>query len=84
MSGQTTISLSTYAELSVRVGRESVCIIVLESVGAMLSFCMFNHKPAQIFMGDLGSCALGGMLAVLSICLHREWSLLCIGIIYEL
>ncbi len=33
-------------------------------------------------MGDVGSLALGGMLAVVALMLHREWSLLLIGIIF--
>ena len=82
VAGQTTISFATYAVIAVREGRVDVLIICLVTVGAMLGFLMFNHKPAQIFMGDLGSLALGGMLTVVAILLHREWSLLLIGIIY--
>ena len=33
-------------------------------------------------MGDVGSLALGGMLAAISISLHQEWTLLLIGIVY--
>ena len=33
-------------------------------------------------MGDVGSLALGGMLAAISMALHQEWTLLIIGIIY--
>lgn len=33
-------------------------------------------------MGDVGSLALGGMLAVIALLLHREWSLLLIGIVF--
>lgn len=35
-------------------------------------------------MGDVGSLALGGMLAVISIALHQEWTLLLIGLVYVL
>ncbi|MCB8611595.1 phospho-N-acetylmuramoyl-pentapeptide-transferase, partial [Faecalibacillus faecis] len=45
-------------------------------------FFVFNHKPAKIFMGDVGSLALGGMLAALSMALHVEWTLLLIGLVY--
>ncbi|MEN2364675.1 phospho-N-acetylmuramoyl-pentapeptide-transferase [Lacticaseibacillus paracasei] len=82
VAGQTTISFGTYAIIAAHDGRTDVLIVCLVTIGAMLGFLMFNHKPAQIFMGDLGSLALGGMLAVVAILLHREWSLLLIGIIY--
>ena len=52
--------------------------------GAILGFFIFNHKPAKIFMGDVGSLALGAMLATISIALHQEWTLLIIGIVYVL
>lgn len=35
-------------------------------------------------MGDVGSLALGGMLAAISILLHQEWTLLLIGLVYVL
>ena len=54
----------------------------LSMIGALLGFFVFNHKPAKIFMGDVGSLALGGMLAALSMALHVEWTLLLIGLVY--
>ena len=51
-------------------------------IGALIAFLGFNHKPAKIFMGDMGSLALGGALAAVSILLHHELSLLLIGIIF--
>lgn len=51
-------------------------------IGGLLAFFIFNHKPAKIFMGDVGSLALGGMLAAISMALHQEWTLLIIGIVY--
>src|SRR5699024_1819574 len=40
------------------------------------------HKPAKIFMGDVGSLALGAGLAAMSILLNVEWTLLLIGLIF--
>ena len=48
----------------------------------MIGFFGYNHKPAKIFMGDVGSLALGGLLATISILLHQEWTLLLIGLVY--
>ena len=47
-------------------------------------FFVFNHKPAKVFMGDVGSLSLGAMLAVISIALRVEWTLLLIGVVYVL
>ena len=51
-------------------------------IGALFAFLGFNHKPAKIFMGDMGSLALGGALAAVSIMVHHEMLLLLIGIIF--
>ena len=51
-------------------------------IGALLGFLVFNHYPASIFMGDTGSLALGAGLAMNSLVLHHEWSLLLIGFVF--
>ena len=48
-------------------------------VGAGLGFLWFNCHPAQVFMGDTGSLALGGSLAVLAILIKREFLLVLVG-----
>ena len=63
-----------------KTNRYPLCAISM--IGALLGFFVYNHKPAKIFMGDVGSLALGGMLATLSMALHVEWTLLLIGIVY--
>lgn len=57
------------------------CLII---IGALLGFLMYNKKPAKIFMGDTGSLALGGMLAAISIILHKEIAFIFIGLPYIL
>ena len=42
------------------------------TVGAGLGFLWFNAYPAQVFMGDTGSLALGGILAVFSVIIRKE------------
>jgi len=46
--------------------------LALCSVGALLGFFYYNHHPAKVFMGDLGSLALGGLLAGFAICTRTE------------
>ena len=77
-----TISLTAYAVIAVVQHRFDILIVILSMIGGLLAFFIFNHEPAKIFMGDVGSLALGGMLAAISMALHQEWTLLIIGIVY--
>ena len=76
------ISLLAYALIAYKEHNFDVLVVVSSMIGALLAFFVFNHKPAKIFMGDVGSLALGGLLAAISISLHREWTLVFMGIIY--
>ena len=76
------IGLAAYAVIALEQKRFDLLIVIFSMIGGLLGFFGFNHKPAKIFMGDVGSLALGGMLAALSIALHQEWTLLLIGIVY--
>ena len=48
-------------------------------IGACLGFLWWNASPAQIFMGDTGSLALGGAIAGLSILTHTQFLAIVIG-----
>lgn len=76
------ISLVAYAIIAFVNHRYDILLMVLSVIGSLVGFFVFNHKPAKIFMGDVGSLALGGLLAMVSILLHAEWTLLFIGAIY--
>lgn len=52
--------------------------------GACLGFLWYNAHPAEIFMGDVGSLALGGCLGVLAILIKQEMLLLFVGGIFVL
>lgn len=82
VSGLGTISFGTYAIIAWRQEQLDIMLICLATIGALLGFLVYNKKPAKIFMGDVGSLALGGMLAAISILLHQEWTLLLIGLVY--
>ena len=76
------ISLSAYGVIAYVQNQLDILLVILAMIGGLLGFFVFNHKPAKIFMGDVGSLALGGMLAAISMALHQEWTLLLIGLIY--
>lgn len=76
------ISLITYAIIAIIQKQFNLLFIILPVIGSLLGFFVFNHKPAKVFMGDVGSLALGGLLAGISIALRQEWTLLLIGLVY--
>ena len=80
----TIITTSTFALLAYKENNFPVLVFCLAIVGALLGFLLFNKKPATIFMGDTGSLALGGILAAISIILHKEIVFLFIGLVYIL
>ncbi len=51
-------------------------------IGASLGFLWFNAYPAQIFMGDTGSLALGGVLGLIAMMIKQEISLIIVGGIF--
>lgn len=51
---------------------EELVIFIAAFVGACIGFLWFNSFPAQIFMGDTGSLALGGIIAVFAIAIRKE------------
>ena len=76
------ISLSAYGVIAYVQNQLDILLVILAMIGGLLGFFVFNHKPAKVFMGDVGSLALGGMLAAISMALHQEWTLLLIGLVY--
>ncbi|TWT11268.1 phospho-N-acetylmuramoyl-pentapeptide-transferase [Streptococcus sp. sy004] len=76
------ISLAAYGVISVVQKQYDVLLLILSTIGGLLGFFLYNKKPAKIFMGDVGSLALGALLATISIALNQEWTLLLIGFVY--
>ncbi|MBO2534480.1 MULTISPECIES: phospho-N-acetylmuramoyl-pentapeptide-transferase [Rummeliibacillus] len=82
VSGTASIAFAAYGVLALLNDQMDVAIFAFAVVGALLGFLIFNANPAKVFMGDTGSLALGGALAMLSILVGQELLLLLIGIIF--
>lgn len=80
----TIITTSTFALLAYKENNFPIFVFCLVLVGALIGFLLFNKNPAKIFMGDTGSLALGGILATISIILHKEIAFIFIGLVYIL
>lgn len=66
------------------VGAGELTVFTLAILGACVGFLWFNAHPAEVFMGDSGSLALGGVLGVLSLVVKKEVLLLLIGGVFVL
>ncbi len=65
-----------FAALSVFIAQPYVFILGLALAGACLGFLWFNRHPARMFMGDVGSLALGGVLVGMAALLDRPLALI--------
>lgn len=59
-----------------------ITVFTASLVGAGLGFLWFNAHPAEMFMGDVGSLSLGGVLGVIAIFLKQEFLLVIVGGVY--
>ncbi|KAA3602034.1 MAG: phospho-N-acetylmuramoyl-pentapeptide-transferase [Calditrichaeota bacterium] len=73
------INFSQYLNINFIPGSGELTVFCAAIVGASLGFLWYNTHPAQIFMGDTGSLALGGALGILAVLLKKELYLLILG-----
>ncbi len=79
------IEMASYLNIMFIPGSEELVIFVCAMVGALIGFLWYNAYPAQVFMGDTGSLAIGGIIAVLAVIIHKELliPLLCFVFLLE-
>jgi phospho-N-acetylmuramoyl-pentapeptide-transferase len=73
------IDASSYLQVFYLRGAGELTVFCAAIMGACIGFLWYNTHPAQVFMGDTGSLALGGALGVISILLKSEFVLLLVG-----
>ena len=78
-SGAGAIALATYTAIAFMERQYDLAIICAAMVGALIGFLWFNAHPAQMFMGDTGSLAIGGILAAAAVLTKTELLLPIIG-----
>jgi phospho-N-acetylmuramoyl-pentapeptide-transferase len=96
-AGLAAIAFGTFAIFSYIIGRidysrflllfylqdsGELTIFCLAMVGALIGFLWFNTHPAQVFMGDTGSLALGGALGAVAVLLKSEFVLAFVGAVF--
>jgi len=75
---------STYLQIPYIPGTGELSVFCGALIGAGLGFLWFNTYPAQVFMGDVGSLALGAALAIVAIVTRHEIVLLIMGGLFVL
>lgn len=66
------IEYAGYLNIMYIPGTQELVIFASAFVGALIGFLWYNSYPAQVFMGDTGSLAIGGIIGVLAIIIHKE------------
>jgi phospho-N-acetylmuramoyl-pentapeptide-transferase len=73
------IDASAYLQVFYLRGAGELTVFCAAIMGACIGFLWYNTHPAQVFMGDTGSLALGGALGAIAILLKSEFVLLLVG-----
>lgn len=76
------LKIANYLNLLYIEGSGEIAVYLSALFGASLGFLWFNGHPAQVFMGDVGSLTLGGIMGVSAVLLRREFLLAIVGGIF--
>ncbi|GEL07296.1 phospho-N-acetylmuramoyl-pentapeptide-transferase [Salisediminibacterium halotolerans] len=79
VAGSSVFAFGAFSWIAYSFGETEVALFAAAVVGASLGFLIFNINPAKVFMGDTGSLALGGALAMIAILAKAEIVLVLIG-----
>ena len=82
--GKTADALAEYLQIARNARTSELTIFCGSMTGASLGFLWYNAHPAEIFMGDVGSLALGAALATIAILIKQELLLPIVGGIFVL
>lgn len=66
------IGYASYFDIMYVPGSQELVIFLCAFVGALIGFLWYNAYPAQVFMGDTGSLAIGGIIGVTAVIIHKE------------
>ena len=66
------IQMASYLNVMYIPGSEEIVVFLCAFVGALVGFLWYNAYPAKVFMVDTGSLAIGGVIAVTAVIIHKE------------
>jgi phospho-N-acetylmuramoyl-pentapeptide-transferase len=73
------IKIAVYLQIPYVPGAGELTVFCAALIGAGLGFLWFNCHPAQVFMGDTGSLALGGAFGIMAVLIHQPFVLVIAG-----
>lgn len=76
------LAIADYLNIVYIPGSGEIGVFLSALAGCVLGFLWFNGQPAQVFMGDTGSLALGGLIAMAAVMLRREILLILLGFVF--
>ena len=72
--------ISDYLQLREVPGAGELSVVCAAAVGAVIGFLWYNAHPADVFMGDVGSLSLGGLLGYVALATKQEVLLVLVGV----
>ncbi len=78
------IRATDYLGISHIPGTGELAVICGALIGGTLAFLWYNAHPAEVFMGDTGSLALGGLIGVMAFMIHQPFTLVIVGGVFVL
>ena len=76
------VIISDYLFISYIPGVGELAVVCVALLGASLAFLWYNSHPAEVFMGDTGSLALGGLIGMIAFMVHQPLTLIIVGGIF--
>lgn len=74
--------ISEYLKISWIPGSGELTVLCAALLGGSLSFLWYNAHPAEMFMGDTGSLAIGGLVGAIALMVHQPLTLIIVGGIF--
>jgi phospho-N-acetylmuramoyl-pentapeptide-transferase len=74
--------IADYLFISYIPGAGELAVVCSALLGASLAFLWYNAHPAEVFMGDTGSLALGGLIGMIAFMVHQPLTLIIVGGIF--
>ena len=73
------VKIAGYLQIPYVSGAGELTVFCAAMIGAGLGFLWYNCHPAQVFMGDTGSLALGGAFGIMAVLIHQPFVLVIAG-----
>jgi phospho-N-acetylmuramoyl-pentapeptide-transferase len=74
--------ISDYLLISMVPGTGELTVVCAALLGGCLAFLWYNAPPAEVFMGDTGSLAIGGLVGIIALMIHQPFTLIIVGGIF--